>query len=670
MPQALNIYSLPRLLIFVLASSIGFFVLLKNTRSPVNRSFFLLTLSVSLWQFSYFILANTANPASTIFWSQLAYCGVAFITPTTYHFIASFLYSKNRNLVYLFYILSFAFIFVIFGFRGGLIFTGVRKFYWGYYPQARFTPHSIFLILWLIPFILSLLNLYKKYKEIDSPFNKKRIKYFLVTLPIAYLGIVDYLPNYGIETYPFGLIPVTLFIISTTYNIVRYRLLDIEIIVKKISLVTLGVIASISLIYMGTFYLGPYLSFLWGEGWIAIPVLVSVAVSLGLFRFINFVINIEEDELSHKFSYRPLLKKETQRIATVRNLKELLSYIARDLSCWVRLDYVGIFIWDAQKKGFVLARSLTRSKKRNKIRPGLIVEKDSPLILELLDKKRPLIYSQLRHELTSTDKRDYIVKVVSQMQGLGAEIVIPCFCEERLLALLNIGNKLNLDEIITNEDLELFSSLSNQAARAIYGFMLKEEKIQLIVASQNILIGAIEAKDLYTRGHTDRVALYSSLIGERLERQLRSFTNGLSDLKWSAQLHDVGKISIPDSILLKPGPLNREEWEKIKEHPLNGIRIIRPVQEWLGDDICAGILHHHENYDGSGYPDGQIEENIHFFARIIRVADAFDAMISDRPFSAALSRVDAIKELNKYKGVYFDPLVVETILELSNNGII
>ncbi|MCM8820290.1 MAG: HD domain-containing protein, partial [Candidatus Omnitrophica bacterium] len=137
---------------------------------------------------------------------------------------------------------------------------------------------------------------------------------------------------------------------------------------------------------------------------------------------------------------------------------------------------------------------------------------------------------------------------------------------------------------------------------------------------------------------------------------------------WSAQLHDVGKIAIPDSILLKPTSLTDEEWQKVKIHPLIGLKIIDPVKEWLGEDICAGIGEHHENFDGSGYPFSKKENEIHIFARIIRVADAFDAMTSDRPYRVSLGRKIAIDELKKYGNAYFDPIIVKIVEELYYTG--
>jgi HD-GYP domain-containing protein (c-di-GMP phosphodiesterase class II) len=318
----------------------------------------------------------------------------------------------------------------------------------------------------------------------------------------------------------------------------------------------------------------------------------------------------------------------------------------------------------------VLTRSITRTKKREKIPANIILSLDSPLITELLRRKKPLLFSEIEYSLKSKSlssvQAGFFTLVAKDMKCLGAEIVLPSLCEGELLAIVALGNKLNPKEIITAEDLEIFMSISSNIARAIRGFMLQKEKVRLIVASQNIIINAIEAKDIYTRGHTERVAGYTALIGRKLKEAVYNFPYELPDLIWSAQLHDVGKIGIPDNILFKEGPLSNEEWLKIKEHPLNGIKIISSVREWLGQDICAGIVQHHENYDGSGYPYGLKGENIHLFARIIRVADTFDAMTTQRPYRPPLSKEEAIKELHKYEGIYFEPLLVDTLEESYN----
>ena len=671
MNRQLSIHSLPFLFTSLLFFAVSLFVLLKNRKSTVNRSFFLLGLSAAVWQFPYFIIYNLRYDQRILFWLKVAYFGLIFITPATYYFIISFLNLAKKTWAYLFYSLSFIFASAIIG--SDYIIAGVKKFSWGscVVPGRAYT---IFLILWIIPFLLSLKNLYSEYKKEPSPYNRKRIKYFLLTLPVAYLAMVDSFTVYGLNIYPLGFIPLMFFGLSTAYAIIRYRLLDIEIIIKKGSLIVLGFVASLSLIYVGTFYLQPYFYILGGKNWVIFPSLISLLVGVGLFRFINFVRQIEESELSRRFAYQPILKKEAERISTAKSIEEMVTYIVRDLSSWIRLDYIGIFILDAQNKKFILARSLTRTESRKKMPLNTALGQDDPLIIELLKKRRPLIHSEIEYyldtEKTSHEEKEFLDKVAKEMQGLETEIAIPSFCEGELLAIISMGHKLNTREIITADDLELLMSLANNIARALYGFMLKKEKTRLIVASQNTIISAIEAKDSYTRGHTDRVAHYTSLIGKRFAKRIRNFSYDIHSLSWSAQLHDVGKIGIPDNILFKAGPLNEAEWAKMKEHPLNGIKIIAPVREWLGEDICAGIVGHHENYDGSGYPFGHKGENIHIFARIIRVADAFDVITSDRPYRPALSKEEALKELKKYKWIYFDPLAVEALEDLYNSGVI
>ncbi len=667
MRQGFNLNSLPFLFTSLLFISVALFAFLKNKKSRVNRSFFLFGLAASLWQFPYFIAYNLTNDVYILLWIKIAYIGWSFLTTTCYNFIASFLNLNKKNFIRIFYLISFVFLYFLF--RTDYLVAGIRKFSWGNCVSVG-NYYSVFLIIWLTPSLLALEYLYYEYKQAESPYNKKRIKYFLFTLPIAFLALIDLLPNYGVNIYPLGFIPLMLFGIAITYAIIRYRLLDIEIIIKKVSLIALGFAVLTSILYAASFYLQPYFSALIGKNWIILPILLSLLAGIIMLRFINFVRQIEEDELSKKFAYRPLLKKEAERISVAKNINELVAYLVRDLSSWVRLDYVGIFIFDAQTKRFFLARSIVRTKGREKLAPDLSITLHNPLVEQLIKVKKPIIRSEIEYYLNtqsaSNGATGFLARVVKAMETLGTEISIPSFCEGELLAIINIGHKLNANEIITAEDLEIFTSLSNNIARAVYGFMLNKEKIRLIVASQNTIISAMEAKDTYTRGHSERVANYTFLIGRELQKQLRNFSYDLNNLKWSAQLHDVGKISIPDSILFKPGPLTEEEMAKMREHPVNGMKIISPVKEWLGEDICAGVLGHHENFDGTGYPFKQKGEEIHIFARIIRVADSFDAMTTKRLYRPTFTRKEALAELNDYKDTAFDPVIVEILEKLYN----
>jgi putative nucleotidyltransferase with HDIG domain len=164
---------------------------------------------------------------------------------------------------------------------------------------------------------------------------------------------------------------------------------------------------------------------------------------------------------------------------------------------------------------------------------------------------------------------------------------------------------------------------------------------------------ALEAKDQYTRGHSERVFHYSLHMGRELDLSLEDMVS----LKYAALLHDLGKIGIPDSILLKPGKLTPQEYATIRNHPSVGASILEPIQ--FLRQVKDIIRHHHEHYDGNGYPDGLRAEDIRIQDRIIAVADAFDAMRSDRPYREARTREDALEELQRFAGSQFCPHCVE-----------
>ena len=168
------------------------------------------------------------------------------------------------------------------------------------------------------------------------------------------------------------------------------------------------------------------------------------------------------------------------------------------------------------------------------------------------------------------------------------------------------------------------------------------------------VIATIELKDPYTRGHSERVAFYANSLAQATQKytieQLRSFT-------YACLLHDIGKVNIPDTILMKPGKLSKEEYEVIKTHPEVGAEAIIKVNG-LGESIDI-IKSHHERWDGKGYPEQLTGEEIPYLARIVSIADAFDAMTSSRSYRAAMSIEEAYKRIIEGKGTQFDPDLVE-----------
>ena len=177
-------------------------------------------------------------------------------------------------------------------------------------------------------------------------------------------------------------------------------------------------------------------------------------------------------------------------------------------------------------------------------------------------------------------------------------------------------------------------------------------------ATLRTLARALEARDVETRGHSDRVVAYCVRLGQELGVSQRD----LIALEQGALLHDIGKIGVRDSILLKPGPLTEDQWIEMREHIAHGLRIIDGVDFLSGARPVVG--QHHEKFDGSGYPNGLRGELIHLHARIFAVVDAFDALTSDRPYRSAQSYGRACAEITSNAGTHFDPNVVNAFLRI------
>lgn len=225
------------------------------------------------------------------------------------------------------------------------------------------------------------------------------------------------------------------------------------------------------------------------------------------------------------------------------------------------------------------------------------------------------------------------------------------------------------DELIKSADDALYrAKFFNRNRVEVYSSILEELKEDIqeehidVISSIKTLIGIINAKDRYTYGHTERVVIYCDTMAE----ELRLSEEDKKTLKFGAYLHDIGKIEVPQEILNKKMKLTEEEWEYIKRHPIDGAEIIKPVPSL--EKVKGIILHHHEKYNGSGYPEGLKGKEIPYLARVLTIADSFDAMTSSRPYQTRKSHEEAFKELRKNKRTQFDPELVEVFIRALLRG--
>jgi HD-GYP domain-containing protein (c-di-GMP phosphodiesterase class II) len=248
---------------------------------------------------------------------------------------------------------------------------------------------------------------------------------------------------------------------------------------------------------------------------------------------------------------------------------------------------------------------------------------------------------------------------LNKFTPLGQSIAVqPVGREGRIIGALIAGDKRGPDPEVSSADIKLLGATATHMGIFMENAALYDDLHAMFLGTLEAITASIDAKDRYTCGHSQRVALLTQQLGRAhgLDEQ------AVSRLHIAGLVHDVGKIGVPESVLSKPGKLTESEFAWIRRHPEIGHRILKDIPQLK--DVLPGVLHHHERWDGRGYPAGLQGEEIPFVARLIALADTFDAMSSSRAYRAALSRPEVLAEIRSHAGRQFDPELAEQFLTL------
>jgi len=385
-----------------------------------------------------------------------------------------------------------------------------------------------------------------------------------------------------------------------------------------------------------------------------------------------------------KLDYKKELERAAHSMILVHKPETLIKLIARTIVQKVQVAHAGILLYNKKKDTYLFTES--RGALGMKIPAGLIrLDRDNPLIAlyangmdKRISENGALTIQRLTALVADTscaDIQPQLLQVKAQMENLGADTCIPSYYRNELIGILILGRKAD-DEEFQEEEIDFFQALSSDVTMAIRNAQLFEElqdraerEHQLFIKTVMALAGAIDAKDHYTHGHTERVIDYSMLIAEHLNKKriANLDVDFVENLRVASLLHDIGKIGISEAVLNKNSKLSDEEFKLIQQHTIMGVRILEPIKDLL-KDAFDGIKYHHERYDGSGYPEQLQGDAIPIIAAIIGVADAFDAMTSDRPYRKALSMKEAIEQITKNTGTQFHPIVGQCMTELYEEG--
>ena len=294
-----------------------------------------------------------------------------------------------------------------------------------------------------------------------------------------------------------------------------------------------------------------------------------------------------------------------------------------------------------------------------RLRPELVVGKLAGRMLEDYERLRPPV---LRRTVKEAFRRRRIVEELARAEEaldgvpVRAVVVAPLWVSGRPYGAVELLS--SEAGGLSDEQREIF----NLAVRRLERSLERAEYLRELLRTREAILKSfgriLEHRDLETRGHTDRVVRLTELLGRRFGYRGQR----LEALRWGAYLHDIGKLGIPDAVLLKPGALSETEWEVMRSHPVVAVEMLEPLG-FLPEITLNVVRHHHERWDGSGYPDGLKGEAIPLEARIFAVADVFDALISRRPYKQAWPLERAARELASEAGKSLDPRVVEAFLD-------
>ncbi len=351
-------------------------------------------------------------------------------------------------------------------------------------------------------------------------------------------------------------------------------------------------------------------------------------------KALSFLYRIERD-VSNKLKMEDVLKVIVEKVGSILNVKICSILLINDKTGKLSVECARGLEPKILKE--------TELEVGNKI-SGWVVKHNRPILVKNIEKET--------HFAKRSEEKYYNKSLMS----------VPLAIKDKVIGVINVNNKKSR-RIFNQEDFRLLKQIAAQVAVVIENVRLYRSLSNLYMRTITTLAATIDARDHYTRRHSEMVAEYAVAIAEAMKLP----PERVELIRQASHLHDIGKIGVHDFILLKPDKLTDEEWEEIKLHSVKGAEILAPLIVFL-NGVIDMVKQHHERYDGKGYPSHYRDEEIDIGARIMAVADAFDAMLSERPYRKAYSKERAIKELRENSGTQFDPKVVETFLEMLNKG--
>lgn len=623
------------------------FALVKIPKTNFLRNYFtIFAFITSLWLFSNYILVLNR---SFIFY-KIAYSFGSMMMASALVLITSFFNRKRLTWV------GLSSIYLI-----GIVFAGLtlaNDIFIKYNPQLpNNVEYTKLFILYLSYFLVSLVYCLtimfmslRKFKGII----KNQSKYIFIG--VLMFGLFSFtmsflLPNIGFpEFINFDTCGSLFFVGFTGYAIFRYQLMDVSVVIKRSSIYAL-MIFFVTATYLAVIFAfeNIFRDYL-GLNSLLPRIVASIVLALTFLPIRNFFEKfIDKIFFKTKYEYTVALKKFSDELVKVLDLRELMDTIIFNISHTLNVDHIILLLYDHKSKMYKPKAYLGVGKP---IRHISLSHRHK--LISWLKANRSIAIRSRFYTENGHYNRDYHI-IYKQMTMFKSEIGLPLIFNNEMIGILTLSEKKN-GELYSTEDLNLLGSFANEAAIAFSNAIAYDNLKKTYIGTIEAFVKAIEAKDIYTRGHSERVLKISMAIATEMGLPREQ----IDTLRYASILHDVGKIAIEDRILNKQGALDTFEYEVIKQHPIIGANIVSTIS-FLSEAIDV-VKHHHEHFNGNGYPSGLKADNIPLLSRIISVADTFDAITSNRLYRQAVDNSLAVEEISRCSESQFDPFVVEAFV--------
>jgi len=512
-------------------------------------------------------------------------------------------------------------------------------------PMIAFIAVPGYLLL-----VFSLWRLIKRHRQIENADQRNRYRYLILAISLIIIGTLTNFTELG--HYPLDIFANGISAILIAYAILRHQLLDIRLVFR------IGLLYTVTTAILGVFY---YLCitlviFIFQPNQSGEILFVSLLVAILFAIFFDPLRILAQtwiDRLFYREKYNAglMLQRLSQMTASLLDLDKITHIILSEVINTLQIEHAAIFVKDNHKGDYRVLEQLGYPKKYSRK-----IRSDHPVVIwQKMNKKvltrQTLNVSPIFKSIWSEERK--------VLEYLGVELYIPLISKEDLVGFLTVGPKLS-GASYSGDDRLTLTTLANQTAVAVENARLYEELEDTFEQTVVALANAIDVRDTYTSDHSQQIATWAA----ETARVLGCNPREIEAIYWGGLLHDIGKIGIPDSILLKTTTLTDSEWEIIFQHPKLGAEMISPIKKL--SHIAPIIEYSHERYDGSGYPHGIAKDEIPLGARIVSVVDSFSAMMDERPYKQPRKLSDAIEEIKRNAGVLYDPRVVSAFFQVLN----